>query len=502
MPGTGAGRPGGAIAPDSRNKKEQPSTPTSGNTAIPKTKETYVFPYAGGQNYNPRWATNTNDVQNGVTLEAPAGTQVVAIGEGIVHAGAPDNGGLGPAWVYLDLKKPVTIDGKTFSSVYYGGLSISTFSQGGINDVIDKEVKVGQPIGLSGGEGIEVGWHGGGTGSNKSGSGMSMRNWLQTLNTTSGASAISGSTGSGYSAEQIAISTGLTGYLNFPSVFNSAESQMLTGVRGMMNDVPLFPFIQTIADASLRKIMSLPNGKFYAFYPDYFGSLGTPPYWEIEDIEIISGRIDLSDDELYTHVFVVGDTVSFPDNQIDLADKLSTGGVVTIFNAFAAGFLNGPPSASDGGRSITSKNDALAFLAKYGARPKFEPAPYVRAPIYEAFIAYQTFCLYWSQQFQTTFELTFMPELYPGGIVSFPQHGIQCFVQEVTHNCDYQNGFTTNVVLTAPSAIRDNSGTAVDSNKSWVHSGMIRAINNNEVINYSRTSLPINNNKGKWKPGQ
>jgi hypothetical protein len=48
----------------------------------------------------------------------------------------------------------------------------------------------------------------------------------------------------------------------------------------------------------------------------------------------------------------------------------------------------------------------------------------VRSPYYEAFLAYQRFCLMWSRQFLTTFEFTFMPELFPGGIVAFPDHGI------------------------------------------------------------------------------
>jgi len=314
-----------------------------------------------------------------------------------------------------------------------------------------------------------------------------------------------GTSDAGHTAGQLAIATGFTGQFSFGGLFNGAESQSLRGERGMMNDVPLFPFIEELAGASLREIMSLPDGRFYAFYPDYFGSLGKHAYWQIADVEIIDGRIDLSDDELYTHIFVVGDTTSNPDGVISLDDKLTTGGVITLFNAFSADFLNGTPTnGADANypNKPTFKNDrnaAITFLQKYGARPKYIEEPAIRAPVYEAFRAYQQFCLHWAKQFKTTFEFTFMPELYPGGIIAFPEHGLQCYVQSVTHNCSYTNGFTTNAELIAPSSIKTDDGTPMDPDRLWVHSGMVRALNNDEVAHFNPTTMPLAKNKGKWK---
>lgn len=301
---------------------------------------------------------------------------------------------------------------------------------------------------------------------------------------------------SGQDPEAIAKAAAISTYLEFPSLLVSEESIALTGQRSLLNDQQLLPFIEQLCQGALRNFQSMPNGHFFAFFPDYFGGLShRTPYWEIRDIEIIEGKIDLSDDALATHVYVVGDTGVF-DGQVDIQDEIRTAGVITVFNAFMADFLNGVDSPvlqrefnkKGGGKdaqkqaekeyqkkidkipTLAQKERALAFLKKYGARPWFEPAPMVRSPFFEKFLAYQKFCLLWSKQFLTTFEFTFMPELFPGGIVSFPDHGIQCYIDEVVHECDYETGFVTRANLSSPSAI-DRS----KKDNARIHEGLIRS---------------------------
>lgn len=275
-------------------------------------------------------------------------------------------------------------------------------------------------------------------------------------------------------------------FLELPGIFDQARSEMLAGKKSLMNDQPLLPFVEQLCKASLRNFQSMPNGNFFAFFPDYFGGLShRTAYWNIEDIEILDGQIELSDDALATHVYIVGDT-SPSFGTIDITDEIMTSGVVTIFDAFSSDFITGLsasaiPADSTGGATgatqglfegiakITDKANALAFLTKYGARPYREEAPMVRNSFFELFLAYQTFMLMWSQQFLTTFTFTFMPELYPGGIVAFPDHGIQCYIAEVAHTFDYEVGFTTQANLMAPAAL------APTSDKKNVHDGLVRA---------------------------
>lgn len=300
---------------------------------------------------------------------------------------------------------------------------------------------------------------------------------------------VGGGTESGISAaqaESISKGAALAAFINLPGLLDNAESLSLKGERSLMNDKPLLPFIEQLCQGSLRNFMSMPNGNFYAFIPDYFGGLtGREAYWQIHDIEILSGEIQLSDDALATHVYVVGDTGTI-DQSIDVFEKVQTSGVITVFNAFMADFLNGinDPTVTQEGKikpltnhqyhqeiekvpSLADKSKAIAFLEKYGARPYYEEAPMIRSHYFETFLAYQLFCLLWSKQFLTTFEFTFMPELFPGGLVQFPEHGIQCYIDEVQHSGDYEGGFRTLAGLSAPTALSNG-------NKS-VNAGMIRA---------------------------
>lgn len=296
------------------------------------------------------------------------------------------------------------------------------------------------------------------------------------------------------SIASIAKAAALSTFLELPTVLSSAESQALTGERSLMNDMPLLPFIEQLCQASLRNFQSMPNGNFFAFYSDYFGGLNhRTAYWRIEDIEILDGRIQLSDDALATHVYVVGDITPPFGTGVDLIDNISTAGIVNVFNAFLADFLNGVSdpalSITDPGKkaeaqrkfdeqtdalpTLANKENAVTFLKKYGARPYREEAPMVRSPFFEMFLAYQKFCLLWSQQFLTTFEFTFMPELFPGGIVAFEDHGLQCYIEEVVHECNYESGFTTRANLSSPAALKDKAGNT--SGRTNLNEGMIRA---------------------------
>ena len=277
--------------------------------------------------------------------------------------------------------------------------------------------------------------------------------------------------------------------LNLPSAFEAIEAMQLGGEKSLMNDKPLMPFIQQLCEASLRQFQSTPDGKFFAFYPDYFGEMNhRPPYWEIDDIEVLDGGISVTDDSLVTHMYVVGDTMNPMGAAIDIPDVMRsvfTSGVVTIFNAFmsdemierehteatkkaktAAGKkakegekgTQPLPDADDarGLDIILDRADAVAFLQRYGARPHVEDMPMIKHAWFEMFLAYQRFMLAWSKQFESPFEFTFMPELFPGGKLGFPDHGLQMYIEEVTHNFDYISGFTSQAILSAPSIYGEN----------------------------------------------
>jgi hypothetical protein len=285
------------------------------------------------------------------------------------------------------------------------------------------------------------------------------------------------------------------GSIQMPTMEEAIEATALTGERSLMNDKPIFPFIQQLCEASLRSFQSMPDGEFFAFYPDYFGEMfHRAPYWLIDDIEVLDGKVELSDDALVTHMYVVGDTTRSGN---ELLNSLFSSGIVTIFNAFMANSLldrdpvdqqrkkkdaqkgSGPrPVTKDDQRGmdiILDKDEAIAFLNRFGARPMVDNVPMIKHPFFEMFLAYQRFLQAWAKQFLTTFTFTFMPELYPGGKVGFPDHGLQMYIDEVTHQWDYTSGFTTQANLSSPAVMVDGKGDPLPGARS-LPPNMVKAI--------------------------
>lgn len=223
------------------------------------------------------------------------------------------------------------------------------------------------------------------------------------------------------------------------------ESHFQTGARSLQNDIPVMDGVKQFCQASLRNYMSLPDGSFLAFYPDYFGAK-RKPYWWIPDIEIIDMRIQLNDHNLATHVYVTGDTFNRND-AIDEWDRILTRGVVTINDVALLGAMMDP-----GNPSVPLNPEA--FLNHYGARPIAEENPLIRNHFYEFLMAWQRFMQLWATQFATSVDFTFQPEVMAGGLVGFKDHNLQMYVEEVEHTFAYdESGFNTTAILSAPSRV-------------------------------------------------
>jgi cell wall-associated NlpC family hydrolase len=245
------------------------------------------------------------------------------------------------------------------------------------------------------------------------------------------------------------------------------DSLLLRGQRALENDVPLLDSVREITIASMRNFASLPNGDFIAWYPDYFNIARRNPWLRISAAELKKCTIDLSDKSLATHVYILGNPWGLgtqPSANSDWYEKLAGTGVVTIEQPkILDSFLNTEYKSSKTGERIVEAFDSnsqypsLEFLEKYGARPYKEQNLTIRHPVMEFFYAYHTFIQKWSEQFISTAEFTFMPELFPGMIIEIPNYqdsnplgGITFYVQDVTHNCSYENGFNTTATLVAP----------------------------------------------------
>jgi hypothetical protein len=208
---------------------------------------------------------------------------------------------------------------------------------------------------------------------------------------------------------------------------------------------PLLQMVSAVCTASLRCFSSAPDGSFMAWYPDYFGVDGKPAVLTLADIELIDVHIDFSDDPLTTHVYVSGDW-SMGGANAQYIGWMDTAGVAGVewpwlyyrLTAFA-------PSDLD---SIAPKE----IMQRFGVRPLQHIAAMAGSHQLEFLMACQLFMQKWAEQYQTSVSMTFMPELFPGMRVRLGNHQLDVYVSQVTHVCDYTQGFQTTAVIMAPAS--------------------------------------------------
>jgi murein DD-endopeptidase MepM/ murein hydrolase activator NlpD len=434
-------------------------TTSTSKTATTKTG-TFLYPIAvvSGHSFAPTSTQSFGDnrgdhIHAGIDIGAPEGTPLLACVSGTIIANAQQPGtGAGN---YVILRETGT--DRTYSYFhlqYKSAIKVGT------------AVKQGQQIGRVGTSGMVNKWphlhfeyhpNGGKGPSYQFGSSTAAdpgpllrKAWNSDMKQTSSATSaddpdsdqtVYGATGVQVSQEDIieaATSTVFGIELGFPAVANIIEAENLTGARALANDVPLFEWVDFMAKASGRSFQSMPNGDIFFFYPDYFNWSGKDPYFTISPIETINLDIDISDEELTTHVFTTGDV--YMDGQIDIIDKMaSTVASVEQTETF---------------QTLVNVNnfDALEFLKRYGARPKEENRVDIKHSLLQFMYGWMTFLELWAKQFYCFPEFTFMPELFPGSTVEFKApHDMQFYVQEVSHSFDRASGFSTSASFIAPS---------------------------------------------------
>lgn len=217
--------------------------------------------------------------------------------------------------------------------------------------------------------------------------------------------------------------------------------------KAFINDEPLIQTVVSFAKAGLRNFQSAANGDFIAYYPDYFGFDGKGAIMNIEDIEMKNVQIDLNDDALATHVYVAGASQITGAGSNSVLGWLNTKGVATVENEFLFRQLSAVAPHVPGEPMLSGKQ----IMRKFGVRPLVQSMSSVQQGPMEFLLAVQIFMTKWAEQYATTIETTFMPEVFPGMRLNLVGHSFQVYVSEVTHSGDFENGFTTSMNIMAPS---------------------------------------------------
>ncbi len=254
------------------------------------------------------------------------------------------------------------------------------------------------------------------------------------------------SSGTGSSGGNEQIARNLFAYHFTPERFASDIAEMFSeNHKEYIDAEPLIQTAQAVSRASLRNFASAPNGDFMAYYPDYFGLNGTQAVVQLEDIELKDVKINFSDDNLTTHVYVAGERDTQTGEEINVYDWLASAGSVTVEHEWLFARLR---QISPGDLQDASGRE---LMKRFGVRPFKMPFPMAATEALEFLLACQIFMEKWAMQYQTTASFTFLPELFPGMRVILNGHNLQVYVSEVVHTFDFEQGFQTQAVISAPS---------------------------------------------------
>lgn len=248
---------------------------------------------------------------------------------------------------------------------------------------------------------------------------------------------------------------------------DTASSEALTGVRALLNDQPLLPYLKNLFNSTMRSFCSAPNGDLIAWFPDYYGIWGTSAAMVIEPIELRDFYVEWSDDFFVTHQYTVApksqqflDALTGVANPVGPLQAVTTVGIATIDipSIMYALFGLEPDKAS--------AEKFIAWIYKrFGARPDFQQMPGVVGQRGEFFSALFLFMRQWAYQYNADVPLTFMPELFPGMNIKIPAYNFQAYVTTVTHEFQFgdNGGFSTTVNIAAPARLnaKDKTGNLI-----------------------------------------
>lgn len=255
-------------------------------------------------------------------------------------------------------------------------------------------------------------------------------------------------------------------------------SQSLTGVKSLMNDQPLLPYLKNLFSATMRSFCSAPNGDLIAWFPDYYGLWGTAAKMVVQPIEVKDFNVTWDDSFFVTHQFTAttpqggagqnglnlatGEVTSLVGAALDplvVAQNLSyTRGIASIdIPAMMYALFKINPTTEQ------AQGFSRWIYQRFGARPDFQQLPNLVGPSAQFFASIYYFMRQWAYQYNADIPLSFMPELYPGMLLQIPAFSFQGYVNTVTHTFEFgENGyFNTSVNISAPARLSD-SGNAAD----------------------------------------
>lgn len=251
-------------------------------------------------------------------------------------------------------------------------------------------------------------------------------------------------------------------FLNLGDVTQVAQAEMYTGKIAMKNDRPALEFVKSLCQATMRSFMSLPDGSFAAFIPDWWGIYQQPGVnnvIEVPAIDVVSFKSDIDKSSYVSHFFLT--TAEY------VADPSGIAGTQPYLNDLIAGmYSSGTITLQDYAKELAPLMDISAtgicepgkttadslhtLMQRWGVNVVTKTDQYISNSTMTTISALTQFLKYWANCYKTSMSLAFRPEIMPGHRLHFPDAHVKLFVESVTHSWSATDGGSTTVSVVAP----------------------------------------------------
>lgn len=232
------------------------------------------------------------------------------------------------------------------------------------------------------------------------------------------------------------------------------RSNLLAGDVAMKNDEPAINFVRSLCKSTMRSFMSLPDGSFAAFVPDWFGYM-TPSNAKnniipIPTVEVKDFNVRFSKSSYVSHLYLTtaehsvsyfGETQQFPMSQ--LAQDMASSGTMSLEK-------QGDRLLGLMDISATHCSSTQEVMQRFGVSVKTETDAYIIDHTMTSISALYRFLRYWANAFKTTVKIGFRPEIMPGHRLYIECANTTVFVETITHSWSATNGGSTDVSVVAP----------------------------------------------------
>ena len=285
-------------------------------------------------------------------------------------------------------------------------------------------------------------------------------NTAPVLNASTGSSSSSSANSATSEAEEAYDDTfKLFKYLDFNNTNDIALSMNLSTTDDMYDNVPTLDYVKSVCHASMRTFMSLPDGSFGAFVPDYYGFFSTTTgvnniiNLPLSQVKTYTTNVDKS--SYKTHVFLLTDEltdgatmgVASTSSLNTLTQLQNSSGIITLpkqgallcklMDFSAAGVTN-----TVQGISTLMNRWGVSVLKKQDMNIVSHVMTTIEA-VYEILTA-------WANVFKTSMSIIFRPDILPGVRLTVEGTGTTYYVSGCTHSWDVNGGGSTSLTLSSP----------------------------------------------------